>query len=81
MGWRTQVITASLVVVYGTGKNTGEFVYSGTPAAGNPPIFWASSAAADPYGNVLPAVAGVAGNGSFSAGKTLITPSGTFIYK
>lgn len=82
MGWRQSVITASLIIVYGTGANTGLFVYNGTPAHGNPPIFWASSATSDPFGNALPnnATAGVAGTGTFSAGNTIINASGSFTY-
>ncbi|MDE2026866.1 MAG: hypothetical protein KGJ07_10370, partial [Patescibacteria group bacterium] len=45
------------------------FIYTGVPALGNPPIFWAAGAMVDPFGNVLPSVAGVAGAGTFQAGK------------
>lgn len=80
MGWRSQVITASLVIIYGTGKNTGLFVYSGTPSASNPPIFWATSAGTDPFGNAIPSTAGVAGTGTFQAGNTVLKALGDFIY-
>lgn len=46
-------VVANTVVVYGS--NGGEFIYSGTPALGNPPIAWSADATTDPYGNVLPA--------------------------
>jgi hypothetical protein len=72
-----QVVRARQVIVSGAGE--GVFVYSGTPAAGNPPIFWAGSSP-DPYGNILPSTAGVAGTGTFQAGNTIITPAGIFTY-
>jgi hypothetical protein len=69
------------IVVSGTGAGTGVFVYNGTPGLGNPPITWLTNGSLlDPYGNVLPAVIGVSGTGTFSAGDTLITPNGTFTY-
>ena len=69
------------IVISGTGAGTGVFVYNGTPQLGNPPITWMTNGSlVDPYGNVLPAVIGVEGVGTFSAGNTLITPSGIFVY-
>lgn len=56
------------------------FLYHGTPGFGNSPVFWASNANTDPYGNSLPSTAGVSGTGSFSAGNTIINPTGTFSY-
>jgi hypothetical protein len=56
------------------------FVYSGAPALGNPPIFWATSAAVDPFGNVIPSTAGVASTGTFRAGNTIINSNGIFTY-
>lgn len=44
-------IQANTVVVFGT--NQGVFVYSGTPALGNPPIASMSSGTLDPYGNTV----------------------------
>jgi hypothetical protein len=42
------------VVIVETGQpGTGVFVYSGTPANGNPPIIWLTSATTDPFGNTL----------------------------
>lgn len=73
-------IRARLIIVFGTGANTGLFVYSGTPAAGNPPIFWATSASADPFGNAIPSTAGVASSGVFKAGNTLVNANGIFVY-
>jgi hypothetical protein len=55
-------------------------VYAGTPGPGNPPIFWATSAATDPFSNAIPSTAGVAGGGTFRAGNTVITPAGDFVY-
>jgi len=72
------VVLARYVIVFGTAG--GVFVYNGTPADGNPPIFWATSASTDPYGNSIPSTAGVAGTGTFEAGDTIINASGTFVY-
>jgi hypothetical protein len=74
------VFRGRLVIVYGTGPGSGLFVYSGQPAAGNPPIFWAASASTDPYGNALPSTTGVAGGGAFRAGNTIINIHGVFTY-
>jgi hypothetical protein len=46
-----------LVVIFGTGANSGFFVYSGSPALGNPPIFAITTASKDPYGNTVTASA------------------------
>lgn len=78
-----QVFFGRLVVVFGpSGVPVGLFVYATgtTPALGNPPIFWATSSSADPYGNVIPSTAGVAGTGAFEAGNTIINPNGIFTY-
>lgn len=69
------IFRGRLVIVSGTGSNSGLFVYSGSPANGNPPIFWATSASSDPFGNALSSTAGVAGSGTFTAGSTTITPT------
>jgi hypothetical protein len=47
-----------LVLVFGTGAGSGIFVYSGVPAAGNPPVFSvvAPGVTSDPYGNTVGAV-------------------------
>ena len=74
------IFRGRLVIVYGSGANTGVFVYNGAPAAGNPPIFWATSASSDPFGNALPSTVGVAGSGTFEAGNTIVNASGTFVY-
>ena len=71
------IIRARQIIVSGAGE--GVFVYSGTPAAGNPPIFWAGSSP-DPYGNTLPSTAGVSGTGTFQAGNTIISAAGIFTY-
>lgn len=64
-GQSTAVVVANKVIVFGPGD--GVFVYSGTPAFGNPPIFWAAGGPADPYGNPLPSTTGVNGTGTFEA--------------
>lgn len=69
------------LIISGSGSGIGVFVYNGTPQLGNPPITWLTNGSlVDPYGNVLPAVIGVEGVGTFSAGDTIITPNGTFVY-
>jgi hypothetical protein len=50
-GVSNAVILAQYVIVFGTAG--GVFIYTGAPAAGNPPIAWMSGATADPYGNTL----------------------------
>lgn len=79
----SNVFRGRLVIVTGpSGAIVGVFVYAAgtTPALGNAPIFWATSSAADPYGNAIPSTAGVAGTGTFQAGTTLITPQGVLTY-
>jgi len=46
-----QIILAHYVIIFGTAG--GVFIYSGTPANGNPPVAWITSATADPYGNTI----------------------------
>jgi hypothetical protein len=79
-GFRASVVRARLVIV--SGPNDGVFIYKSgtTPALGNPPITWESSTLVDPFGNVLPSTTGVAGTGTFSAGNTVITTAGDFVY-
>lgn len=43
------VVRARIVIV--SGANEGVFVYSGTPKAGNPPIYSMSNSSTDPFGN------------------------------
>lgn len=59
MGWQQQTFIGTLVLIFGTGANTGLFVYNGTPSATNPPIFWVTTAAKDPFGNSIPSTAGM----------------------
>jgi hypothetical protein len=66
MGWQTSVFT--LLIVEAGQPGTGLFVYNGAPGPGNPPIFWASGAATDLFGNALPGTAGVEGSGTFVVG-------------
>lgn len=77
-GQSTAVVIANKVIVFG--PNDGLFVYSGTPKLGNPPIFWATSATKDPYGNTVTPTAGIAGTGEFRAPNTIINAAGTFTY-
>jgi hypothetical protein len=78
-------LTISVGSIIGTdfiveNANGGVFVYSGTPALGNPPVAWMANTTTDPYGNSLPSTTGVAGTGTFQAGDTLITASGVYTY-
>jgi hypothetical protein len=61
MGWRQVAVVSPLVIITGTGADSGLFVYNGQPAAGNPPVFWVVSpgVTADPFGNTVQAVMGV----------------------
>lgn len=77
-GVNPAIVIANKVIVFGPGG--GVFVYSGTPAHGNPPIAWMSSGTTDPYGNTLPSTTGVAASGTFQAGDTIITTAGIFVY-
>ena len=76
MGWRQNVVIATLVIVEGTGG--GLFVYNGTPGPANPPVFSvvAPGVTKDPYGNTVAAVmeAGVPGTG-----QTQIDQSGNIL--
>jgi len=74
----SSIVIANKVIVFGA--NEGLWVYDGTPGPGNAPVFWASSAPTDPFGNTLTATAGVSGDGIFQAGTTLINPNGIFTY-
>lgn len=47
----SNVVRARLVVIFGSGANTGLFVYSPTPAAGNLIYSITATAGTDPYGN------------------------------
>ena len=73
-----QIIKAQYVIVSGPGG--GVFVYTGTPANGNPPIAWVGAGTTDPYGNTLPSTTGVASSGTFSAGNTFTSVQGTVTY-
>jgi len=73
-----QIIKAQYVIVSGPGG--GVFVYTGTPANGNPPIAWMGAGTTDPYGNPLPSTTGIASSGTFSAGNTYISVNGTVTY-
>jgi hypothetical protein len=54
-GGRSGTLVARRIIVTTTGSNTGVFVYSGAPSAGNLIGSWTSSAGTDPYGNTYPA--------------------------
>jgi hypothetical protein len=53
-----QVTTSGSVIIGGT---NGWFIYNGTPGPGNPPVEYgvANGVGTDPFGNALPAAAGV----------------------
>jgi hypothetical protein len=59
---QSQIFIGKLIVVSGTGPNTGIFFYNGTPKGpvpgpANPPILAITNAAKDPYGNPVTASA------------------------
>lgn len=79
-GVSNQVIIAQYVIIAGAGG--GWFIYSGTPAKGNPPIAWGTSGTTDPFGNPLPSdsTLGIASTATFAAGDTIISPDGIVAY-
>jgi hypothetical protein len=70
MGWRQLIVTAGTVIIGGTAPHSGLFVYSGTPAAGNPPIFAvvAPGTTTDPFGNPVNAIMNVGNLSAAHAG-------------
>jgi hypothetical protein len=72
------VLLANTLIVFGSAG--GIFVYNGTPGLGNAPIFYASAASADPYGNAITPTVGLTGMGQFNAGFTIINVNGIFTY-
>ena len=69
MGWQQQVITAPVVIIQSGAAGSGLFIYSGTPASGNPPVLAAVAPGVtkDPFGNAVLAVLNI---GNFSAAHT-----------
>jgi hypothetical protein len=47
----SQTVIAQFVIIFGS--EGGEFIYSGQPGPGNPPIYTTSNADTDPYGNPI----------------------------
>src|SRR5277367_6632202 len=73
-GTNSQIVRARVVII--TGNGDGVFAYNGAPALGNPPIAWLTGGGlVDPYGNILPSVMGVEGNGNFTSTGTAGTLS------
>jgi hypothetical protein len=64
------VFRGRLVIISGTGVNTGLFVYAGTPSAGNPPVLSvvAPGTVKDPFGNTVSAILEVQG----TAGQSIV---------
>jgi hypothetical protein len=60
------IVRARLVIVSGTAE--GVFIYNGTPGAGNPPIFSATSGTTDPYGNTVIPTLQIQGGGALTVG-------------
>jgi hypothetical protein len=50
-GTTGNIVLAQYVIVFGA--SGGWFIYDGTPAPGNAPIYWGGNVSADPYGNAL----------------------------
>lgn len=71
-----QVITATRVIIYGTGG--GLYVYSGTPAAGNLIASIQANAGLDPYG-LNNCVAGIATYSSLTPGYLAIRMQGAIV--
>lgn len=62
----TSIVRARLVIV--SGPAGGVFIYSGTPALGNPPIVSETAGTTDPYGNVVIPTIQVQGGGKLTVG-------------
>lgn len=78
-GWN-EIGALNLLIVQSGTPNSGVFLYSGVPALGNGPIFWATTNTTDPYGNTVTPTVGVAASGRFNAGNTIINANGQFGY-
>lgn len=65
-GVTNAIVLAQYVVVFGA--SGGVFVYSGTPALGNPPVYWFGNVTADPYGNSLDQGIWAGQNGNIQVG-------------
>lgn len=64
----SSVIRARIIIVTGPGDGVFAYASGTTPGLGNPPIAWLTGGGlVDPYGNVLPSVMGVEGDGIFSS--------------
>lgn len=66
-GSTTGIVRARLIIVSGSGE--GVFIYNGTPGAGNPPIFSATSGTVDPYGNTVIPTLQIQGGGALTVGS------------
>ena len=83
-GVSSGIVLAQYVIVFGT--TGGVFIYAGTPAFGNPPLYWMGNVTADPYGNAVePGIwAGTASGAQVgiqvnsNAGEILFPLPGTF---
>lgn len=53
--WSNQPVLSPLVIVVSNSPKSGFFVYTGTPANGNPPLLAITTQATDPYGNAVTA--------------------------
>lgn len=82
MGWLTQIVIASQVIIIG--PDDGLFVYSGTPAAGNLIISAAAEAGTDPYGNAYPkglfVAQGLIKGSVFEGSEFVLNQQGAFFY-
>jgi hypothetical protein len=75
------VTLAQYVVIFSapdaSGAGGGMFVYTGSPAPGNPPIFSVSNATEDPYGNAIAPGIWAGQYGQIQAGLEIITEGAT----
>jgi hypothetical protein len=82
VGWNTQVVIAQLVII--EGGSGGLFLYAGTPAAGDPPVFFVvpPGMTTDPFGNelcTLPHTTAVMGAGVPGTGQVVINDLGNLL--
>lgn len=77
------IFRGRLVIISGTGPNTGLFVYSGTPAAGNSPVFSvvAPGTTTDPFGNPVSAILEMQGTAGQSILMTLVAGAPELLFK
>ncbi len=83
MPWQNSVF--ALLIITSTGKSQGLFIYSGAPAAGNPPFMFgvAPGTTKDPFGNNLETntnANAVFGAGTVGGGQLIVSKTGVLTF-